>query len=75
MTQPHLDPLINIELLAAACVLAPHVFYARGEAFGVSGVWTMLDAAERQRYINECVDLLRRLAPMRRITYPKAVNP
>lgn len=64
MAQLERDPLENLELLSAACVLAPQVFRARGEAFGVSGEWTMLNAAERQHFIDQCIHLLRSVAPL-----------
>jgi hypothetical protein len=75
MTSPHLDPLVNLELLASACVLAPHLYYARAEAFGVSGVWTLLNAADRQYYIQLCVELLQKVQPhVRVVTFPKGVQ-
>jgi hypothetical protein len=72
--ESELDPLENLELLAAACSLAPDVFYARGQAFGVSGEWSMLDAGARQFYIDRCLELLQRLQPMRTLTFRKWIH-
>ena len=72
--RPELDPIENLELLSAACVLAPEVFYARGQAFGVSGEWTMLNAGDRQFYIDRCLELLQRLQPIRPLTFPRGIQ-
>lgn len=69
------DPLDNLELLSAACVLAPEVFYARGQAFGVSGEWRRLDGADRQWWIDFSIDLLLKVRPGHMIPFPKAINP
>lgn len=57
------DPLENLELVAAACRLAPQLYAMRGEAFNVDGVWTLLKAGERQHYIDLCLELLREEQP------------
>ena len=73
MPQSHDDPLANLELLGAACRLAPFVYAMRGEAFGVNGVWTMLNAAQRQRYIDLCIELLREVQPVL-VPFPQGVR-
>lgn len=57
------DPLENIELLGAACQLAPKLYTLRGEAFNVGGVWTLLSASERMHYVDLCIELLREVDP------------
>jgi hypothetical protein len=76
MARPESDPLQNLELLAAACELAPELFAARGEAFGVSGEWTMLSVAERQTYIDRCIHMLVAVQPPMSvvISFPKEVR-
>ena len=59
------DPLDNLELLSAAYILAPQLYTARAEAFGVSGMWKLLNAGERQHYIDLCLELLRDVEPER----------
>lgn len=58
-------PLENIELLSAACQLAPQLYRLRGEAFNVVNVWQLLGAGERQVYIDLCIELLREVEPER----------
>lgn len=65
------DPLTNLELLAAGCVLARQLYEARGEAFGLAGIWTMLNAAERQVYIDKAVSVLRSVAPATVVKFPE----
>jgi hypothetical protein len=57
------DPLLNLEVLSAACQLAPQIYHWRGEAFNAPSDWTVLTAAARQYYINKCIALLESLRP------------
>jgi len=57
------DPLENLELLSAACRLAPQLYALRGEAFNADGVWTVLKAAQRQHYIDICIEVLNEVKP------------
>lgn len=57
------NPFDNLEILAAACQLAPQLYRLRGEAFNVAGVWQLLSGGERQHYIDVAIEALREVAP------------
>jgi hypothetical protein len=57
------DPLSNLELLSAACQLAPQLYRLRGEAFNVPNVWQLLNGKERQFYIDIAIEALRETQP------------
>jgi len=59
------DPLENLELLSAACVLAPSIYRQRGEAFGTCKEWRLLSAGDRQFYIDVAIEVLREVEPER----------
>jgi hypothetical protein len=61
---PAIDPLENLELLAAACQLAPYINTFRHDAWGTgSAAWRPLNAKERQRFIDAAIAVLRTFQP------------